>query len=154
MPWNTGIISHVFVQNYLVQSPLQLSEVGPVLTPCITDKETGACRGDASCPGPRRWCEAQLVCGSPCCLIVARPASVSLTSLTVLLCLQGGHRPQCGQHVSSASGVAGGREGFVPLCGVAAVGGAQVSARPCPDPLLQLDLAVFLLTHLPWLPLS
>lgn len=127
--------------------------MGPVLTPCVTDEET-AVVGGVSCPGLCRWCEAQLVCGSPWGLPAACPASVSLASLPVLLCLQGGHRPQCRQHFGSASGVAGGCEGIVPLCGVAAIGGAQVSARPCPDPSSSWNLAVSLLTHPLWLPLS
>lgn len=56
-------------------------------------------------------------------------ASVSPTLLTVPLHRQGGHRPQLRQHVSCAAGVARGREESVPFCGVAAGGGAQVSAQ-------------------------
>ena len=135
-------------------SPLYSSGKWAQFSPPVLQMRKLGRGGGVSCPGLCSWCEAQLVGGSPGGLTAACPASVSLTSLPVLLRLQGGDRPQCRQHVSSASGVAGGCEGVVPLCGVAAVGGAQVSARPCPGPLLQLHLAVSLLTHPPRLPLS
>ena len=89
---------------------------------------------------------------SPGTTLLPCPALASPTSMIVPLRPQGGHGPQLRQHIGCTAGVVGGCEEFVPLRGMEASRGAQVSARYCPEPS-QSDPTAPLLTTLHGSPL-
>ena len=102
---------------------------------CISDEETGS-------EGGKRLAQGYKLVGGwlgvrslllPCCPGGLPCLTVPGLTLPVLLCPQGGHGPQLRQYVGCAARMAGGCEELVPLCGVAAGGGAQVSFGFCPD---------------------